>query len=591
MKELFQNLRDFWKIVLHSNNLFFVFALIGNIVTSSVLPFPAIILSKKVFDLFAMGGTLKAYIYICLVWISISFLLYFLDITLEGAVRVSSERVISQMATDFSRKSMYISYELQSHPQTLELREMAQKVFDGGTFSALINTFKPMVVAGVRLIIVASMFLQLGIVTIVTVVILSLVNTLINNLTKKVEYEFRVKVVPLNRRVKYLQHIASNIEYGKEIRVNSFQRLTTQKIEEAETEIFLLVKKMLHNSMNAMRLTHTTTAIQDVVVYFVLGYKVLLAKTLSIGDFSLYFGSINTFKSALVSIMSEIGDMRIKGRYLGHYLSYMSLPEESQDLEKGTDVPLIEQLMFENVSFRYPGQEAYSVKDLSFTIRKGEKVAFVGTNGAGKSTVVKLMLRLYKPTEGRILLNGIDINEMSCEEYLRQFAVVFQDYKLFAYTIRENISKEDIGNDEELNLLMRDIGLYERIACLPNKYETMYSRDFDEKGVEFSGGESQKIAIARAQYKNSQVIIMDEPTAALDPLAEAEIYQKFDLLTKGKSAIYISHRLSSCRFCDVIYTMSNGRIMEKGSHEQLLKNDGLYAQMFQAQAQYYVEKQ
>ena len=248
-------------------------------------------------------------------------------------------------------------------------------------------------------------------------------------------------------------------------------------------------------------------------------------------------------------------------------------------------------IRFEHVSFRYPGQQQYALKDVSCVLHPGEKIAVVGENGAGKSTFVKLLTRLYDPSEGAIYLNDRDIRTIPYEEYLGIFSVVFQDYKLFAMTIRENIGMkrtEEIGGDE----LMRtadSIGLGEKVRKLEKGFETPVYKVFDEGGFEPSGGEAQKIAIARAFMKNTPVVILDEPTAALDPRAEYEIYQDFAKLTSQKTAVYISHRLASCRICDRIFVFRGGGIEERGTHEELMAQDGYYAGIFKMQAALYSE--
>ncbi|NLC93529.1 MAG: ABC transporter ATP-binding protein, partial [Treponema sp.] len=207
-------------------------------------------------------------------------------------------------------------------------------------------------------------------------------------------------------------------------------------------------------------------------------------------------------------------------------------------------------------------------------------------NGEGKTTFIKLLCRLYDVSSGEILVNGRNIKDFSFSEYAKLFSVVFQDFKLFAFEIKENITMDDI--DADIDDIYKEVGLFNKLNSLPNKDKTIMFKAFDKNGIELSGGEQQKLAIARALYKDAPIIILDEPTAALDPIAEYEIYKQFDSLTGGKTAIYISHRLSSCQFCDKIALFSEGKVLEYGTHSELLqKQNGLYAKMFEAQAQYY----
>lgn len=244
---------------------------------------------------------------------------------------------------------------------------------------------------------------------------------------------------------------------------------------------------------------------------------------------------------------------------------------------------------FRHVYFKYPGTESYVLRDVNLKWRVGEKMALVGRNGSGKSTLVKLLCRLYDPTEGEITLNGIDIRKYSLQEYMDLFSVVFQDSGLFSFPVGENVAADtdyDRGLAEEC---VRRAGFSDRLDEMPEGLDTCVYKDFDEKGVEISGGEAQKLCLARAIYKGSPFIVLDEPTAALDPISEYDIYTKFNTIVGTRTAVYISHRLSSCRFCDDITVLDKGKVAERGNHETLLENNGVYAEMWAAQAEYYKE--
>ena len=242
-----------------------------------------------------------------------------------------------------------------------------------------------------------------------------------------------------------------------------------------------------------------------------------------------------------------------------------------------------------DVSFRYPGQNTYSLKNINLTINAGEKLAVVGENGAGKTTFIKLLCRLYDPTEGEILLDGICIKDISYDSYLKLIGAVFQDYKLFAFTLKENICFDHEENDENIIDILQKNGMGDKIVELDKGIHTSVYKTFDENGFEPSGGEGQKIALARAIYKDAPIILLDEPTSALDPKAENELYQNFYNIVKGKTAVFISHRMSSTRICDRIILFQAGKIIETGTHEKLMAQKGKYYELFQMQAQYYVK--
>ena len=242
---------------------------------------------------------------------------------------------------------------------------------------------------------------------------------------------------------------------------------------------------------------------------------------------------------------------------------------------------------FKHVTFTYPGADAPSLQDVSCRFGKGEKIAAVGRNGSGKSTFIKLLCRLYDPQEGEILLNGTDIRQYRYDEYLALFSAVFQDYRIFAFELGENVAAESDYPEQKAVRALENAGFGERLSTLKDGLHTQLFKNFSDDGVELSGGESQKVAIARCLYKDAPFAVMDEPTAALDPVAEADIYQRMNRFIENKGAIYISHRLSSCRFCDRIFVFEGGRLREQGTHEGLLLADGLYRRLWNAQAQYY----
>ena len=283
-------------------------------------------------------------------------------------------------------------------------------------------------------------------------------------------------------------------------------------------------------------------------------------------------------------------DLQKKLKFMGEYVKYIDMEDATQTgtiaVNQGKQ-PTIE---FRHVSFKYPSANEYVLKDVNIVIPAGQHLSVVGLNGAGKTTFIKLLCRLYDVNEGEILLNGINIKDYSYDAYMRELAVVFQDFKLFALTMRENIELGDSKKTSKTDLtkVCELSGLTELIDSLPKGIDTQIYKYFDKEGIEPSGGELQKMAIARALYKDAPIVILDEPTAALDPVAEYEVYSHFNELVGGKTAIYISHRLSSCKFSDKIAVFSDKTIKEYGTHEELVgKQGGIYATMFATQAQYY----
>lgn len=314
-----------------------------------------------------------------------------------------------------------------------------------------------------------------------------------------------------------------------------------------------------------------------------------MSGSISTGDVLMYAGAIITMMTSVQDAILKYNEIAYNNEYLKLYEEFIKRPNMHYDgtlpIEKRDDKRY--ELSFYNVSFKYPGSDKYILKDINMTFNIGEKLALVGLNGAGKTTLIKLLLRLYEPTEGEIRLNGIDIGKYDYDEYVQIFSVVFQDFGIFDFPLDENIAASEDVDSARVKKVIDKVGLTELVNSLPDKEHTLLYHENGD-GVALSGGEAQKLAIARALYKDAPFVILDEPTAALDPIAEAEIYENFDTLVGDKTAIYISHRMSSCKFCDRIVVINNGRIEEEGSHDTLMEKNGLYAKMYNTQANYYV---
>lgn len=309
-----------------------------------------------------------------------------------------------------------------------------------------------------------------------------------------------------------------------------------------------------------------------------------------IGSITQYVGAATALAANIHTFLRELGNMEANTGYLEKTFEYLDIPNSmyqgSLTTEKRSDRQY--EVEFRNVSFKYPGSDLWALKNVSMKFKVGNRLAIVGENGSGKTTFIKLLCRLYDPQEGQILLNGIDIRKYDYRDYMNIFSVVFQDFQLISQPLGSNVAGSMVYDEAKVQKALMDAGFEERLGSLPDGLNTQLYKDFTENGVEISGGEAQKIAIARALYKDAPFIILDEPTAALDPVAEAEIYEKFNDIAGDKTAIYISHRLSSCKFCDEIVVFHKGSIIQHGKHEALLaEENGKYYELWQAQAQYY----
>ena len=328
-----------------------------------------------------------------------------------------------------------------------------------------------------------------------------------------------------------------------------------------------------------------------------IGYIYVIKKAalglISVGEFSMYLTGITSFAGSFQSLMQTLTNLSEYKNYYKFYKDYMSIPIQTNLGKDKPAIPASFDIEFQNVSFKYGTSEKFALQNVNVKFNSKERIAIIGENGAGKSTFVKLLMRLYEPTEGKILINGIDIKEIDYNHYQTWFAAVFQDFKLFSFSIKENIT---FGNDKteadkkRLENIVSASGLKEVTDKLDKGLETLVYRDFDDAGFTPSGGEGQKIAIARAAYKNAPIVILDEPTAALDPKAENKIYEQFDSFFADKCSLYISHRMAVTKFSDRTLVFDNAHIVQDGNHETLMNQEGKYKELYSLQAKYYTDE-
>lgn len=377
---------------------------------------------------------------------------------------------------------------------------------------------------------------------------------------------------------------------GKDVRIYDgyelFEEYTAGRLSRYE---HLWYKRLGNQFGKTAMITGFGNTFFSMIPYFIVAY-VALAGTLQIGSLLQYAGALGNLVGAVSGMLAAATEIAVASRRQLSTLDVINLQDEMYKgklpVEKRRDFEY--EIEFSHVWFQYPGAKDYALKDFSLKLRIGEKLAIVGVNGSGKTTMIKLLCRLYEPQKGQILLNGVDIKKFRADEYRKLFSVVFQDLYLFPLKLGENVAGETSYDCQKVEKCLRDAGFGDRLKHLSNGMDTYLYKNYDDSGVEISGGEAQKIAIARALYKDSPFILLDEPTAALDPKAEYEIYSSFDKMVGKKTAIYISHRLSSCRFCDDIAVFDQGQLVQRGSHEELVRDEkGKYFELWSAQAQYY----
>ncbi len=401
-------------------------------------------------------------------------------------------------------------------------------------------------------------------------------------------YERKTQVAAANRKIGYYQKTTSDFTFGKDIRIFNFREQLLKNYHAEIDALYALERKIKNHEFLLGFAGILTLFITNVAMYGVLIYQCLHGMPIS--SFTMYVALITSLMALMLDFGKDIAFIQNEGDYVKDFFRLL----DANLIEEGTemaDLTVPVEIVFDHVTFRYPGSDKNIYTDFSFTIHAGERLAIVGTNGAGKTTLVKLICGLYPPTEGNIYINGKEIRQYKKEELYKLYGTVFQDFTILAFQIRENITckKDDTQYDDRVWEAIEKVGLKDKVQEFEKGLSQMMLKVIDENGTDLSGGQRQKLAIARALFKDAPMIIMDEPTAALDALAEAEIYESFSDMVQGKTAVYISHRLASTKFCDKIALFTPEGLAEYGTHDELMALKGKYYEMFQIQGKYYQE--
>jgi ABC-type multidrug transport system fused ATPase/permease subunit len=557
----------------------------------ALTPFINIIMPKFIID--ELLGQKRVNVFIMLVSIIVvaNGVLNLINRWFETLVDIKNMEIINGFDLLIGEKIMDMDFEKIEDPDILDLKERA--IFplrNQGVLENMVKCIANSISQFVTAIGLLAVISTLNFLIVLLIVGIVLLNSFLFKKSQAAQYKFYGDLIPLNRKFGYYSQVTSDFSMGKDVRLYNISPLIMEKIQDYNEEsidgfgkIFRLMGK--YNGLNEVNMQ-----LQMIVVYAYMTYKVF-KNSIGIGDFTMYISAANKFSTSTSDFFKSFIEFRQMCRYLDLYLEFEQI--ESSRNKEGKKIQNIDEctIEFKNVSFKYPRSENYTLKNVSININKGEKLSVVGLNGAGKTTFIKLLTRLYEPAEGEILLNGVNIAEYNYDEYMKLLSVVFQDYKLLAFSVKENIAFEEYKavSDDEIIEVLNKSGLEEAIKKLDKGIDTSIYKTFDKAGIEFSGGQSQKLAMARAVYKNAPIVVLDEPTAALDPIAEFEIYSRFNELIGEKTTIYISHRLSSCKFCDRIAVFDKGEIVQHGTHDELIKESGSqYETMYMAQAQYYV---
>lgn len=507
-----------------------------------------------------------------------------------GILKYYSEKKRDALYTKYSiiqgRKFLNCEYAKLEDPEFLKLREQSAKYMNAYGFAGIIPLTTMMIGKLITICSLLSIILFLDYRICLIYLCLTSINLFITMKNKHKIIEENMQMVDTERRKDYLKELFEKQQSAKEVRI---YQLKDWLLKKYQTEFDLLniwkAKKNLHNMKNGIS-NILLDLFQQIVTYSYLIYCVL-KQTITVGNFTMYLTGIISFNNNILSIADTIIDLQQYNEYFEPFRKFNTYIQKEEIGSKKEDLKDTYIIEFKNVSFKYPGQEEYALKNVNVKMTSKEAVCIVGENGAGKSTFIKLLLRFYNVEEGEILLNGINIQDYIYEEYMKCFSALFQDYKLFALSVKENIVLKE-KKEEKLCRALELSGAGEMLLKRERNIDTSVFKMFDENGVEFSGGESQKIALARALFKDAPILLLDEPSSALDPISEAELLKKFAQIAKGKLSIFISHRLTSAKICDRILVFKEGKIIEDGTHEILIQKKGLYAQLYEMQSNLYI---
>lgn len=575
-----------------------LFIITGSIATASMTYLWSFI-GKLVIDMIEQQASspdkdIKPLLYLTLITSAAELLFMWLNTVSSMKMSVGFTYVRLMIIKERIAKTLGMEYEALETPEMLDRLQKAKRA-TAGDWQGVQGMMTYMQVMGVQII---SVTIAVAIMTtfnpwiILIIVVLSFAQFLFfDYIRKKDKKEMWDAMMPHWRKLEYMENVTTDFSYAKDIRLFGMQKyLAKKQIDVYDEELRHWIKSRQYWIYNTI-FAHGISLLRQLIIIGWLVYSVVF-NGLSIGNFTLYTASAAAFSNAINEILQALSALRERSAHTDDYRSFMDIPS-ADDKAQTIPIPPADKYTFEfkNVSFKYRGQEKYALKNVNLTLHAGEKLAVVGLNGAGKSTFIKLLLRLYDVTEGCILMNGTDIRKFDRKEYYELFAPAFQDVMVFAFPVAENVSmKEPFNTDKaEAEKMLRLAGLGDKLDKLEKGVDTELLKVLYDDGVDLSGGEKQKLALARALYKKSKIIVLDEPTAALDALAEFRLYQSFNELVGDRTAVYISHRLSSTRFCDRVAMFKDGEMVEIGTHDSLMEADGAYADMFRVQAQYYVE--
>ncbi len=521
-------------------------------------------------------------------WLAIQFVNGTVPNVINHKISVISAEILAQLKIRYGTVLSRLRLEKLEDSKTLDDIAFVKKGMAKGCEMEVLNDLFSLLQSVISVLLLIGILSRLSAVFFLFAVAVSVVQSMASSRAGKKVYEYQEKNAALDRKLNYTIWGLTDASFAKEIRLFGLRGYIGDKFNRDRRRMYRMLARQSWILAKYHIFPSILLGLTYVFVYGLMAYSLYCGRSTA-GDFVLFTGGVLSFTSYISALGKGVADIRIQGRYME---TYQGLLKEEAELKEEISMDLSKiEIEFRHVWFQYPNQNEYALQDISLIIPDHSRLAIVGPNGSGKSTFIKLLMGFYRPTRGEILLNGMNLEEIAPKQLQKLFAPVFQDFYITAYSVRDNITfghEPEEGAEEAVWRTLEQAGVRDVVGQLPGKLDCALSRQIDEKGVQLSGGEMQKLAIARALYKNAPVLILDEPTAALSPNAEYELYKRFYEISRDKTALFISHRLASCRLCDKILVFEQSRIVETGNHSRLMEQKGLYFQMFTAQAEYYV---
>jgi len=585
--------RRIYKTIWEMSKKYLYFSLIL-IIIKSILPIITVIFPKIVIDNITSGKGFKVVVSTIIFIIFIKYLLEILVNIFDNKLEYIGTELNQKFELNILKKIMRVDYEILESPKILDMKDKALEGIsvNNGSISIYNEKIIEIISSIISIFGVTYIITRINIRYLLALVLILILDFVIEKLIANFEIKNWNKWIPINRKFRMVYDLMYNFNNGSDIRIFNTSDFFGNTAKDTNKDMYQVMSDEAKTVSKYNILNNLLESLKIFLVFY-LGLEGLTKKSLSIADFSSYLVSVNVFLNSVKTISHAIVDISKINCYVESYFVFLDLDiSEKEIIIKNKNILNLDKkgskIVFENVYFKYPSQDKYTLKNLSFKIEKNERVSLVGSNGAGKSTIIKLLIGLYKPTEGRILIDGCDLESYKKEDLFKKFGVAFQDFNIFPLSVSENIDTNYKCDEEKINELLSEFGLYEKIESLEHGLEENLYKAYDSSSTDLSLGQKQKITLIRALYSDREFLILDEPTASVDVYTEVDFYKSLEEFTRNKTSIFISHRLISSKFSDKIFVLENGEIIESGSFEDLMRENSRFKEMFDIQKKKFV---